>query len=213
MDGNLVAGAAAPCCAEPGDLCVAMRMAGRPADARLCLLSDCGADDLSTPGHVRCSPASGIAIPGFVVIEERIFVAAPASQVWGIVADPVSMADLSPEVSRVEWVRDAGPRRGATFCGHNRVGPVRWATDNVIDVAEQDRAFSWRAIEGNGRCVSRWTYRIEERSGGCETVERYEPVGWMATAEYLLGCAWMLRRGMRATLANLKVAAERAALS
>lgn len=147
-----------------------------------------------------------------MVIEERIFVAAPASRVWEIVADPMSMAALSPEVNQVEWVSEPVSQRGATFRGHNRVGPVRWTTDNVIDVAKQNSAFNWRAIEGNGRCVSRWTYRIEEQRGGCETVERYEPAGWMATAECLLGRAWMLRRGMRATLGQLKVAAESAAL-
>ena len=68
--------------------------------------------------------------------------------------------------------------------------------------------FGWRAIEGNGRCVSRWTCRINEQPGGCQTMEQYEPAGWMATAECLLGRAWMLRRGMRATLARPKAATQ-----
>jgi hypothetical protein len=81
-------------------------------------------------------------------------------------------------------------------------------TINVIDAAEPNSVFSWRAIEGNGRCVSRWTYRINEEPGGRQTVEQYEPAGWMAMAECLLGWAWMLRRGMRAHSRTLKAAAE-----
>ncbi len=146
-----------------------------------------------------------------MVIEDRILIAAPAARVWDIVADPIRMASLSPEVDKVEWVGEPGSQHGATFLGHNRVGPVRWTTANIVEIAEQSNAFGWRAVEGNERCVSRWTYRIEEQHGGCEVLERYESVGWMATAECLLGRAWMLRRGMRETLRRLKIAAEHAA--
>jgi DNA-binding CsgD family transcriptional regulator len=48
---------------------------------------------------------------------------------------------------------------------------------------------------------------------GCRVVERYEPVGWMATPECLLGRAWMLRRGMRSTLRRLKTIARAEAAS
>ncbi|MGH3503573.1 MAG: SRPBCC family protein [Nocardioidaceae bacterium] len=143
-----------------------------------------------------------------MVIEERLFIAAPARRVWGLVADPARMAALSPEVERVDWTGDAVPQRGSTFEGHNRVGPVRWSTTNIVEVVASDRAFGWRTVEGNERCVSRWAYRVEHREGGCEVVERYETVGWMSMAECLLGRAWMLPRGMRVTLQELKIMAE-----
>jgi hypothetical protein len=143
-----------------------------------------------------------------VVIEERTQIAAPVPGVWAIVADPDRIAALSPEVHHIEWTGEPGPRTGATFRGHNRAGPLRWTTTNTIEVTEPNSVFGWRTSEGNNLCVSRWTYRLEETPDGCQVIERYQPVGWMATTECLLGRAWMLRRGMRATLRRLKTAAE-----
>jgi uncharacterized protein YndB with AHSA1/START domain len=143
-----------------------------------------------------------------VVIEESLVVAAPAQRVWNLVAHPEQMTALSPEVERVDWIDTAVPKPGAMFRGHNRVGRVRWSTTNIVETVEPSRVFSWRTVEGKNVCVSRWTYRIEPRSGGCEVIERYESVNLVAAVECVLGRAWMLRRGMRATLRELGSAVE-----
>jgi uncharacterized protein YndB with AHSA1/START domain len=143
-------------------------------------------------------------------LEQRSFIAAPPARVWDLISDPPRMTTLSPELEKVDWSAASPPPPGSIFQGHNRVGPVRWSTTNIVEVVEPGRTFVWRTVEGNQHCVSRWTYRLTPRQGGCQVLERYESIGWMATAECLLGRRWMLPRGMRTTLRKLKTLAESA---
>jgi hypothetical protein len=155
---------------------------------------------------------AGVTIRG-VVIEERARIAATPGRVWAVVADPDRMAELSPEVRHIEWAGDPGPRPG----GHvPRPQPGRpGAVDHHQPHRDGRARQGIRLAHQRGRdlCVSRWSYRIAEQPEGCEVLERYEPVGWMATAECLLGRGWMLRRGMRATLRRLTAMAESSAQS
>lgn len=150
-----------------------------------------------------------------MVIEEHIYVAAPAAEVWSLVADPGRMPGLSPELRRIEWIGAPTSVVGGTFRGYNRAGPVRWRTRNVIESVEPGRTFIWRTMDGPAYCfVTRWTYRLRPESGGCEVIERFETVSWLSlviTRGLLWGRGRMLRRGMRATLWSIKVAAERVA--
>ncbi len=151
-----------------------------------------------------------------MMIEERLFIAAPVEHVWSLIADPERMPGLSPELRRITWVGAPEPSAGGTFRGHNGVGPVRWRTRNVIEVADPDHMFRWRTMDGPWYSfVSRWTYRLEPQVGGCEVTERFETASWLAVAitrGLLWGRGRMLRRGMRATLQSVKAAAERPAI-
>jgi hypothetical protein len=82
-----------------------------------------------------------------MVIEEFIQVAAPAARVWQLLADPGRMSTLSPELDRIEWIGAPEPRVGGSFTGHNRVGPIRWSTTNVIETVEPESVFGWRTVE------------------------------------------------------------------
>ncbi len=145
-------------------------------------------------------------------IEERLFIAAPVERVWSLIGEPARMPGLSPELRRITWVGAPNPTAGGAFRGHNGVGPVRWRTRNVIEVADPGRIFAWRTMDGPGYSfVSRWTYRLEPQTGGCEITERFETASWLAafiTGALLWGRGRMLRRGMRTTLRSIKAAAE-----
>lgn len=149
-----------------------------------------------------------------MVIEERLAIAAPIDRVWSLISDPERMPGLSPELRRITWVGTASPVVGSAFRGHNGVGPVRWRTRNVIEVADPGRTFAWRTMDGPGYSfVSRWTYRLDPRSGGCEVTERFETASWLAVAitrGLLWGRGHMLRHGMRTTLEAIRAAAEAA---
>lgn len=150
-----------------------------------------------------------------MLLEERILIAAPAARVWGFVADPERMVGFSPELDHIQWLGDSAPRVGGVFRAFNRVGPIRWRTRNVIDVAEAEWMFSWRAMDGPGyRFATRWTYcLLPQTPGGCELIERCETVSSLAsiiTRSLLWGRGRMLRSGMRATLEAIKLQAEAA---
>jgi len=147
-----------------------------------------------------------------MLIEEQLFIAAPVDRVWSLIGDPARMPGLSPELRRITWVGAPNPTVGGEFRGHNGVGPLRWRTRNVIEVADPGRTFAWRTMDGPGYSfVSRWTYRLEPRCGGCEVTERFETASRLAvaiTGALLWGRGRMLRNGMRTTLESIKAAAE-----
>lgn len=148
-----------------------------------------------------------------MLLEERILIAAPPARVWEFVADPERMAAFSPELHHIQWLGDPVPRVGGTFRAFNRVGPIRWRTRNVIDVAEAEWLFSWRAMDGPGYSfATRWTYcLLPQGADGCELIESCETVSSLAaiiTRGLLWGRGRMLRRGMRATLEAIKLEAE-----
>ncbi|MGH7918392.1 MAG: SRPBCC family protein [Candidatus Dormibacteraceae bacterium] len=147
-----------------------------------------------------------------MLVEERISIGAVPDRVWRLIANPERMSAFSPELHHIQWIGDPTPRVGGTFRAFNRVGPIRWRTRNVIEVADPRRLFAWRAMDGPGfRFVTRWTYCLRPANGQCEVVERCETASWLAaviTKGLLWGRARMLRRGMRTTLEAIKVAAE-----
>lgn len=151
-----------------------------------------------------------------MVLEERVFVAAPVARVWSLIANPERMPDLSPELRRIRWVGTPKPEVGGTFRGYNGVGPVRWRTRNEIEKVEPGQAFVWRTMDGPWYgFVSRWTYRLQPLDDGCQVTERFETVSWLAvvvTRGLLWGRGRMLRSGMRATLERIKAVAEDAPL-
>ena len=142
-----------------------------------------------------------------MIIEEFVYVAAPASRVWQILAAPEHMPTLSPELERIEWIDTPEPDVGGSYRGHNRVGLIRWSTVNVIETVEQERVFAWRTVEF-GRLVYRWTYRLRPADSGCCVSERFESTGWISIFYHLWGRYPMLRRGMRRTLQQIKTVSE-----
>ena len=146
-----------------------------------------------------------------------IVVAAPAEEVYDLVADVTRTPEFSPEVVSVRWLDGAtGPAVGARFEAVN-AAPAgrRWKNRPVVRVADRGREFAFARTEPLAGTVV-WSYRFEPVEGGTRVVESYEverPVtrlGWFVIEKVFRGGNRRdeLRAGMRTTLARLRTAAE-----
>ena len=148
--------------------------------------------------------------------EARIEIAAPASEVYELVADITNMGRWSPETYRTEWVDGAdAPVPGARFKGWNRTKvwgvPATWSTVSTVRQADPGRAFSF----DTGLSGARWTYRFEPSADGtgCTVTETRElpnehPVVKLLSLPLAGVRGKQLLEGMQVTLERLKAAAE-----
>jgi Polyketide cyclase / dehydrase and lipid transport len=149
-----------------------------------------------------------------VEVSERI--EARPQRVWGLIADPTSMDDLTAECTAMEWASGStGPAVGARFRGKNRSGWRRWTTTCTIVSYEPGAEIAWDVAYGP-LAVARWGYRLEPGDTDETTVlhERFEDHrgGLMrAVGPLVRGTrdAETLNRGhMRTTLERIKDKAE-----
>ena len=103
--------------------------------------------------------------------EKSILIHAPAAAVYRLVADPMRMADWSPECERCRWAKSAsGAEPGAVFRGTSRNGRRRWTTTSTITDMQPNELFAWE-VTYFGRPVARWEYRVEPADDGVRLVE------------------------------------------
>lgn len=142
-------------------------------------------------------------------------IAAPAEAVWALVSDLTRMGEWSPETTKVEWTGGStGPSVGATFKGTNKLGPRRWSTNGRIVVADPPNELAWD-VTAVGLKVARWAYRIESTGEfSCRVTETFDDQrGGLLKVLGSLVSGVKDRgehnaKGMEATLARLKAAAE-----
>jgi uncharacterized protein YndB with AHSA1/START domain len=146
--------------------------------------------------------------------ERSIVVHAPAQVVYDLVADPMRMADWSPECVRCRWIGNAtAPRVGARFRGTSRNGRRRWTTTSRIVEMRPAELFAWD-VTYFGQPVARWEYRIEPHAEGVQLVEAFEDrrgALLQAVSPYITGSPDRDERNadtMETTLQALKAAAE-----
>ena len=143
-----------------------------------------------------------------------VAMAAPAQEIWDIVADVRNTGRFSPETFEAEWLDGAtGPALGAKFRGHvkrNEIGPVYWTTCRVT-ACEPGREFGFEVLVGD-RAVNNWHYRFEPADGGTEVTESFRMnEGLFTTLFGLLGGQLRRRRNvrdMRKTLERIKAVVE-----
>jgi uncharacterized protein YndB with AHSA1/START domain len=148
-------------------------------------------------------------------------IAAPAEQIYDLVADMPGMGRWSPECERVDWTGGhAGPAVGATFTGHNRNGRHSWSTHGTVTVAERGRQFTFDVRSVLNLPVSRWTYTFEPAGGGvCRVAESTEDRrGWLISTLGRLATGIADRPGrnrqtMTTTLERLRAFAESGTVS
>ena len=135
---------------------------------------------------------------------------ASPEEVYDLVADIGRMPEWSPETYRAHWLGGAtAAAPGAKFRGWNKMGPLRWFTDPVIDVADRGRELAFTTtFFGRGRLTT-WRYTMAPAEGGGTTLTESweENVGLL---DRLLPGRRKegLQRGMEETLARIKAAAE-----
>jgi uncharacterized protein YndB with AHSA1/START domain len=151
----------------------------------------------------------GFPVPHTPDLTQSVEIDAPADRVFAMLRDLDRMREWSPECTGVHWL---GSRRGAgaRFVGSNRSGRTRWVTQGVVRTVEPPR-FAYD-IHVGPLPVSTWAYVVAPRESGCTVSESWtdrRPVRLRGVMSKLFGVrAEVNRRGIAATLANLKQAAE-----
>jgi hypothetical protein len=148
--------------------------------------------------------------------EVTVHMAAPAEQIWELIADVRNVGRFSPETFEAEWLGDAtGPVLGARFRGHvrrNEIGPVYWTTCRVT-ACEPGREFGFDVLVGD-RPVNHWHYQLTPRNGGTDVTESFR-----LRASVLMRVYWAVlgplrgrrnKRDMRKTLERIKDVVESA---
>jgi uncharacterized protein YndB with AHSA1/START domain len=105
------------------------------------------------------------------VTERSILIRAPAAAVYELIADPMRMAEWSPECVRCRWVGSATrPEVGVRFRGTSRKGRRRWTTTSSITDMRPGELFAWE-VSYFHRPVARWEYRLEHHPEGVRLIE------------------------------------------
>jgi len=144
-------------------------------------------------------------------------IAAPAEQVWVMVADVTRMGEWSPESEGATWLGGAtGAVPGARFRGANRNGKKQWNTLCTVVDADPGQRFAFRVTVG-GLKVAQWAYALDPTPTGCRVTETWtdqrgqlvkslgKPVSGVGDR------AAHNRQTMERTLAQLAAAAESSA--
>lgn len=148
--------------------------------------------------------------------EVTVHMAAPAEQIWVLIADVRNVGRFSPETFEAQWLGGAtGPALGALFRGHvkrNEIGPVYWTTCRVT-ACEPGREFGFDVLAGD-RPVNHWHYQLRPREGGTDVTESFRLKTSLPLRAY-----WALmgplrgrrnKRDMKTTLERIKDVVEAA---
>jgi uncharacterized protein YndB with AHSA1/START domain len=147
-------------------------------------------------------------------VSRTIDVDAPPDAVWKLITDLPGMGRLSPENVGGRWVGGATEATvGARFRGANRQAWRRWSTQVRVTECEPARAFAFD-VSSLGLAVSRWSYELTPRSGGCTVRETWtdrrgsvmDALGRAVSG--VADRAGFTGRSIEQTLAALKEAAE-----
>jgi hypothetical protein len=141
-------------------------------------------------------------------------IAAPADEIWSLVADVRNTGRFSPETFEAEWIDGAdGPALGALFRGHvrrNEIGPVYWTTCRVT-ACEPGREFGFAVLLG-GRPVNNWHYRFTPAGQGTDVTESFRLEKNASIAMSLTPAGYLRRRrnirDMTKTLERIRDAIE-----
>jgi Polyketide cyclase / dehydrase and lipid transport len=142
-----------------------------------------------------------------------VHMAAPAIEIWNLIADVRNTGRFSPETFDAEWLDGAtGPTLGARFRGHvkrNEVGPVYWTTCRVT-ACEPGREFGFAVLLGT-KAVNNWHYRFDQRGAGTDVTESFRtPESLLLRPFEFLGELRRRRniRDMTTTLERIKAVVE-----
>ncbi|HKE75193.1 MAG TPA: SRPBCC family protein [Acidimicrobiales bacterium] len=103
-----------------------------------------------------------------------VLIKAPAESIYRLVADPMRMAEWSPECARCRWTgRIHAAQVGARFRGTSRNGRRRWTTTSTVVEMRPNEVFAWQ-VSYFRRPVARWEYRLQAAPDGIELVESVE---------------------------------------
>jgi hypothetical protein len=107
-------------------------------------------------------------------VSRTVDVDAPPERVFDLISDLPGMGRLSPENTGGSWLAGAaGPAEGVRFRGSNRQGWRRWSTVVRVTSCRPPTRFGFD-VSSLGLAVSRWTYDVAPRPGGCTVTETWQ---------------------------------------
>jgi hypothetical protein len=146
-----------------------------------------------------------------------ILISRSPDEVYDMVADVTRTGEWSPVCQECWWDEGDGPRVGARFTGRNVTPERSWTTRSEVVAADRGRAFAWVVAEPPTRAT--WSYTFEPEGEGTKVTETWElPPDGVAFFEGVFGDDALAqiatrsdgaKRGIAATLAAIKAAAER----
>ena len=146
------------------------------------------------------------------LLQAEIDINAPVEKVWGLISDLKRMPEWSPQC---RMMKALGPvRQGTRTLNVNRRNRMFWTTTSTVTEVIPERKLAFR-VNANGTV---WSYELEPTDNGTRVVEsRHAENGVKAISNFtinaLLGGVPSFERelveGMNASLARIKVAAER----
>jgi uncharacterized protein YndB with AHSA1/START domain len=147
-------------------------------------------------------------------ISRTVEIDAPAERVFALVSDLPGMGELSPENTGGRWLGGAtAPAVGVRFRGSNRNGWRRWSTVVRVRTYDPPHRFAFD-VDSVGLAVSRWSYDVAPRPGGCTVTETWadrrgramDVIGLLASG--VSDRASYTAQSIEHTLAALKARAE-----
>ncbi|MFP5021019.1 SRPBCC family protein [Pseudonocardia phyllosphaerae] len=146
--------------------------------------------------------------------EVTVHMAAPAQEIWDLVADIRNTGRFSPETLDAEWLDGAtGPAVGVRFRGHvkrNGRGPMYWSVCRITDCVP-GREFGFEVLLGSNP-VNTWHYRFVPVGDGTDVTESFRLPDSLGTKIYWTLAGWARRktnvRGMTETLHRIKAVVE-----
>ncbi len=119
--------------------------------------------------------------------EARVTIAASPEEVYALVTDLSTMAELAEETTAMAWLNDGACEPGAKFKGTNRNGSKTWSTTCTVTDAQPGKVFAFD-VHSLVVPVAHWRYDISPiPEGGCRVTERTwdrrpgwfrKPAGW-----------------------------------
>ena len=142
-----------------------------------------------------------------------VTIAANCADVYALITDLPTMAELAEEAKVLEWKKGATATPGAVFTGRNTNGGKSWTTKCTVTDAEPARVFAFD-VKHTIVPVSHWRYDIEPVEGGCRVTEQTwdRRPGWFrkpaGIATGVMDRTGANARHIEVTLQRLKARAE-----
>jgi hypothetical protein len=155
-----------------------------------------------------------MALPGLPAASAAVAIDAPAEQVYSLITDLPTLAELAEETVSMRWSQGQTAAPGAVFKGTNRHGGRSWTTTCTVTDAEPGRLFAFD-VKSLVIPVAHWRYEISPTESGCTVTESTwdRRPGWF---KGVAGLATGVRDRdsanadhIRITLQRLKARAER----
>jgi hypothetical protein len=146
------------------------------------------------------------------LLQAQVDINAPVSTVWALISDLRRMPDWSPQC---RWMKPLGLLRlGTRTLNLNRRNRMFWPTMSTVVAIIPEQKLAFR-VDGN-RTI--WSYELEPTGEGTRVIEsRHAENGVSAFSNLSINALFggttsfetELLDGMKASLANIKAAAEK----